>query len=58
MLLIKTEYGTFGSYKDLYLYMQEERLKEVRVINEQYVFQSIPFSSGLLTIDEVKNIIS
>lgn len=58
MLLINTEYGTFGSYKDLYLYMQEERLKEVRVINEQYVFQSIPFSSGLLTIDEVKNIIS
>ena len=58
MLLINTEYGTFGSYKDLYLYMQEERLKEVRVINEQYVFHSIPFSSGLLTIEEVKNIIS
>lgn len=58
MLLINTEYGTFGSYKDLYLYMQEERLKEVRVINEQYVFQSIPFSSGILTINEVKNIIS
>ena len=58
MLLIKTEYGTFGSYKDLFLYMKEERLKEVRVINEQYVVQNIPFSSGILTINEVKNIIS
>jgi len=53
MLILKTVYGDFGNFKDLYRFMQEENLKEISIAAD-YIFSN--FSNQVLTLEEVYNL--
>lgn len=53
MLQIRTEHGNFGSYKDLYLFMKEEELKEV-VATTYYALSKV--NCLKLTLSDVKKL--
>lgn len=54
MLVIKTEHGIFGSFKDLYRFMKEENINSLKVTTN-YVVNDI--NTQTLTIDDIKSII-
>jgi len=53
MLLIKTEYGNFGNFKDLYTFMIEEKIENV-ITDTSYIFDRVLKSS--LTLEEVEEL--
>ena len=50
MLIFKTKFGNFGTFKDLFLFMHEEKLKEIE-IESQYIFDRV--FAGTLSYEEV-----
>lgn len=54
MLVLKTDHGNFGSFKDLYLYMKFEKVEKVKCTTN-YILDDI--NTQWLTIEEVKKII-
>lgn len=55
MIKIKTEYATFGSFKDLHTFMRLEGINEIKVTT---YYCTVKVNVGLLTIDEVWRIIT
>lgn len=49
---MKTKYGNFGNFKDLYLFMNDENLTEIEV-EASYCLSKIMRIT--LTLDDVKN---
>ena len=56
MLDIETKYGCFGHFKDVFLFMQEECLEEIEIIDLKYFLNSI-VGKGTYTIEQIKQII-
>ncbi|MDR3597843.1 hypothetical protein [Clostridium sp.] len=56
MLEIETKYAVFGYFKDVLLFMQEERLQEIEITELRYCLNKI-FGKGVYTLDEIKQII-
>ncbi|WP_244835229.1 hypothetical protein [Clostridium sp. BJN0001] len=56
MLDIETEYGCFGHFKDLLLFMQEECLQEIEITDIKYCLSEI-YGKGTYTLDEIKQIV-
>lgn len=54
MLIIETNYGNFGSQQDLLKYMEKENLMFVSIHDIKYIFNSICYSKGIYTIDEIR----
>ncbi|PRR77656.1 hypothetical protein CLLI_22200 [Clostridium liquoris] len=53
MLELKTQYGTFGNFRDLYRFMLEEDIENVRVTT-YYIFDKL--STLNLSLQEIKNL--
>lgn len=56
MLDIETKYGLFGHFKDLLLFMQEEHLQKIEIIEIKYCLSEI-FGKGIYTLDQIKQIL-
>ena len=54
MLEIKTDYGVFGSFKDLLIFVKNEGIKELPV-RTYYVFDKVLHTN--LTVKDIENII-
>ena len=54
MLEIKTDYGVFGSFKDLLIFVKNEGIKELAV-RTYYIFDKILCTK--LTVKDIENII-
>lgn len=53
MLELRTSYGTFSKFKDLYLFMIEQDIKKIKV-DTYYIFNKV--NSLELTLEEVKSL--
>lgn len=53
MLEIITTVATFGNWRDCYLYMEEENMKEINMLKMRYCLDDL-FGSAKFTIDQVK----
>lgn len=53
MLELRTSYGTFSKFKDLYLFMIEQELKKIKV-DTYYILKKV--NSLELTLEEVKDL--
>lgn len=58
MLEIETKYGCFGHFKDVLLFMQEEKLDTIEILDVKYCLDSMPICKGVLTLDQVKEIVT
>lgn len=56
MLFIETQFGNFRHFKDIYLYMQEENLKQIEITKVEYCLDKI-FGSDIYTLEQIKQII-
>ncbi len=56
MLDIETKYGLFGHFKDVLLFMQEECLQEIEIIDLKYCLDSI-IGKGVYTLNQIKEIV-
>lgn len=55
ILEIETEYGYFGHFKDVFLFMQEECLEQIEILELKYCLNKI-YGKGIYTLDEIKQI--
>lgn len=56
MLTLETEFGNFGNFENILLFMQEENLQSIEIINVHYVLQDI-FGKGVYSLNDVKKIV-
>ncbi|GEP65224.1 hypothetical protein CBE01nite_29920 [Clostridium beijerinckii] len=56
MLEIETQFGCFAHFKDLLLFMQEEHLQEMKIMELRYCFSEI-FGKGIYTLKQIKEIV-
>lgn len=56
MLFIETNVGNFGKFKDILLYMQDEKIDIIHIINVEYCLSKI-FGSGIYTINQIEKIV-
>lgn len=54
MLLIETNKGNFGKFKDILLFMQEEKLKEIEVLKVEYCLDEI-IGKGIYTLEQIES---
>lgn len=53
MFIIKTKFGNFSTFKDLYLFMKDENIYSIEVTS-YYIFDKINTSN--LSLDDVKKL--
>lgn len=56
MLFIETNKGNFGKFKDILLFMQEEKLKEIEFIKVEYCLDEI-IGKGIYTIEQIESMV-
>lgn len=56
MLTIYTNYGSFGHFKDVLLFMQEEEIECISITNIEYCLDKI-FGAGVYTLKQIKQIV-
>jgi hypothetical protein len=56
MLEIETPFATFGHFKDVYLFMQEEHLQEIKITKLRYCLNEV-FGKGIYTLRQIKEIV-
>ncbi len=56
MLDIFTRYGCFGHFKDVLLFMQEEHLQEIEILELRYCLDRI-IGKGIYTLKQVQEIL-
>lgn len=56
MLEIETQFGCFGHFKDVLLFMQEEHLEQIEIIKLKYCLNEV-YGKGIYTLNQIKKII-
>ena len=56
MLELTTSCGNFKHFKDIYLYMLEEDLKDIEITEIKYCLDKI-YGSGIYTLEQIRDIL-
>lgn len=56
MLEITTKYGCFGHFKDLYLFMLEENLFDIEILEVRYCLGEI-YVKGIYSLEQIRTIV-
>lgn len=57
MLEIETNFGCFGHFKDVLLFMQEEGLDSIEVLDVKYCLGKI-IGKGIYTLKQIESIVN
>lgn len=56
MLIIETDYGNFGKWSDVLMYMLEEDLTTINVTRLEYCLDEV-YGKGVLSLQEVEQLV-
>jgi hypothetical protein len=54
--MLETNFGNFGKFKDMLLFMKEENLKEIKILKVEYCLDEI-IGKGTYTIEQIESIV-
>lgn len=56
-MIIQTNFGDFGSFADLEIFMRQERLETIEVVGVHYWFINLSFTAGTYTYQQILEIL-
>lgn len=56
-MIIKTDSAEFGSFKDLEIYMRQEKLDTIELVDVQYWGIDLSFTKGIYTYSQILQIL-
>lgn len=57
-MIIKTDFAEFGCFKDLEIFMRQEHMKTVKLLEVQYWGIDLSFTKGTYTYSQILEIIN
>lgn len=56
-MIIRTDYADFGSFKDLEIFMRQEKLEAIELVDVRYWGIDLSFTKGIYTYAQILQIL-